>query len=123
MNKEVYFFDTYAIVETLKGNSSYEKFKGSQAIISAFNLAELHLHLTRIFGVQVANVSLEEYSNCVAGFEINDFIEATDFKIKNAKKNFSIPDSIGYSMSKRLGIKFLTGDKSFQNLENVEFVK
>ena len=123
MNKEVYFFDTYAIVETLKGNSSYERFKGSQAIISTFNLAELHLHLTRIFGVQVATVSLEEYSNCVAGFEINDFIEATNFKLKNAKKNFSIPDSIGYSMSKRLGIKFLTGDKSFQNLENVEFVK
>ena len=123
MNKEVYFFDTYAIVETLNGNSSYERFKGSQAIISTFNQAELHLHLTRIFGVQVATVSLEEYSNCVAGFEINDFIEATNFKLKNAKKNFSIPDSIGYSMSKRLGIKFLTGDKSFQNLENVEFVK
>jgi len=123
MSKPIYFFDTYAIIEILKGNKGYEKFKDSQAIISTFNLAELHLHITRIFGAEVTRNSLEEFSNCVAGFEIEDFIEATNFKLKDIKKNFSIPDSIGYAMSKRLGLKFLTGDKNFQDLGNVEFVK
>jgi len=123
MSKPIYFFDTYAIIEILKGNKGYEKFKDSQAIISTFNLAELHLHITRIFGAEVAENSLGEFSNCVAGFEMEDFIEATKFKLKDTKKNFSIPDSIGYAMSKRLGLKFLTGDKNFQDLGNVEFVK
>ncbi len=32
-------------------------------------------------------------------------------------------DCIGYIFAKQLGIKFLTGDKEFENLDNVEFVK
>ena len=44
-----------------------------------------------------------------------------NFKIKN--KRLSIPDAIGYIISKKLGVKFLTGDNDFKNLSNVEFVK
>ena len=32
-------------------------------------------------------------------------------------------DCIGYILAKNIGIKFLTGDKEFENLDNVEFVK
>ena len=32
-------------------------------------------------------------------------------------------DCIGYIMAKKLNIKFLTGDKEFENFLNVEFVK
>ena len=32
-------------------------------------------------------------------------------------------DCIGYIIAKRLGMKFLTGDKEFEGFENVEFVK
>ena len=35
----------------------------------------------------------------------------------------SYTDVVGYTLSRSLGFKFLTGDEAFRNLENVEFVK
>ena len=32
-------------------------------------------------------------------------------------------DCIGYMTAKRLGVKFLTGDREFEGMDNVEFVK
>ena len=119
----MYFFDTYAIIEILKGNSGYEKYRDCKAIISAFNLAELHLHVTRVFGEEIADNILEEYSRCATNFELDDVKEATKLKIKYAKRKLSIPDCMGYVISKRLNIKFLTGDEKFKDLENAEFVK
>lgn len=123
MNEDVYFFDTYAIIEILKGNNKYESYKECKAIISSFNLVEIHLHITRIFGEEVADMILEEYSKCVINFELDDVKEATRLKIKYAKRKLSIPDSIGYVISNRLSIKFLTGDEKFKDLDNVEFVR
>ena len=40
-----------------------------------------------------------------------------------ANKKLSIPDAIGYTVAKRLGIKFLTGDKEFEHMEDTEFIK
>ena len=123
MNKDIYFFDTYAIIEILKGNNNYVKYKECKAIISSFNLIELHLHITRVFGEHVADSILEEYSKCVVNFELDDVKETTKLKIRYAKRKLSIPYSIGYVISKRLGMKFLTGDEKFKDLDNVEFVK
>ncbi len=46
-----------------------------------------------------------------------------EFRIKWKDREVSITDCIGYIMVNKLKIKFLTGDKEFENLENVEFVK
>jgi predicted nucleic acid-binding protein len=43
--------------------------------------------------------------------------------LKKKEKELSIPDCIGFVIAKRLGAKFLTGDKAFEKKENVEFVK
>ncbi len=45
------------------------------------------------------------------------------FRLKWKDRKVSIPDCIGYVMAKNLDIKFLTGDKEFEGLDNVEFVK
>jgi hypothetical protein len=45
------------------------------------------------------------------------------FKLQNRGKKFSYTDSIGYLISLRNRIKFLTGDKQFRDMPNVEFVK
>ena len=39
------------------------------------------------------------------------------------KQDLSMTDCVGYVVAKRLGVKFLTGDKEFRNFQNVEFVK
>ena len=118
-----YFFDTYAIIEVVKGNPAYLPYKNSAAIISVLNLTELHYHITRKFGLQKANEILEEWSKCVITFTTADIIAMTNFKISNAKLEFSLPDSLGYVLANRHGVKFLTGDEGFKGMPNVEFVK
>ena len=44
-----------------------------------------------------------------------------DFKTMH--KKLSIPDAVGYTIAKKHGVKFLTGDRDFENMENVEFVR
>ena len=56
-------------------------------------------------------------------FDSNILEEAAKLKNKLNKRNVSMTDCIGYCTALALGIRFLTGDKEFENLENVEFVK
>lgn len=125
MNKAInfYFFDTYAIIEILKGNPNYDKYKDVKQFVSVFNLVELHLHITREFDEKLADDLVDEYSRCVIDFNFADIKETTKLKIEYAKRKISIPDAIGYAIAKRLGIKFLTGDEKFEDFDNVEFVK
>lgn len=56
---------------------------------------------------------------------VNDYTikSANEFRASNKSKKLSYVDCIGYMTAKLRGIKFLTGDKEFADLENVEFVK
>ena len=122
MNEE-YFFDTYAIVEIIKGSISYREFRHSRIVITIFNLVELHYKILRDFNRQLANEILDKYADYVINIDKETIKKANEFKLLYRKKRISAPDAIGYAMAKNLGIKFLTGDKQFEKLENVEFVK
>ncbi len=54
-----------------------------------------------------------------------DYLNASDFRLSANRtgKKLSLVDALGYSYSRKLGIKFLTGDRKFNGMENVEFVK
>ncbi len=56
-------------------------------------------------------------------YDKNTIEMASRLKLQYKRRNLSMTDCIGYTIAKNLGIKFLTGDKEFQDLENVEFVK
>ncbi|MBI2672950.1 PIN domain-containing protein [Candidatus Woesearchaeota archaeon] len=120
---DIYFFDTYAIIEIIKGNKNYEKFKDVRIIVTIFNLIELHYILLREFNKEIADIVLERYSNYVMGIDIDIIKSANEFKLVNKKKKLSVADSIGYTLALKKGIKFLTGDKEFKDIPNVEFVK
>ncbi len=120
---DIYFFDTYAIIEIIKGNKNYEKFKDVRIIVTIFNLIELHYILLRELNKEIADIVLERYSNYVVGIDIDIIKSANEFKLVNKKKKLSVADSIGYTLALKKGIKFLTGDKEFKDIPNVEFVK
>jgi len=44
-------------------------------------------------------------------------------ELRKKKLELSYADAIGYAVSLRLMLMFLTGDDAFKNLEKVEFVK
>lgn len=120
---ETYFFDTYALMEIIQSNPIYLTYvENSNMIINDFIFAEFCYNLFRE-NTKNAKDYIKEIIPAIVHAESEIIEGAMKFRVEHKKQNLSMTDCIGYIMSKQLGIKFLTGDKEFQNLENVEFVK
>jgi predicted nucleic acid-binding protein len=118
---ELYFFDTYAFFEIINGNPDYKKYEEVNVITTIFNLAELNYGLKKEKDKKVADEITEKYRTFLVEVTLDDVNEAMNLKIKN--KQMSIPDTIGYIIAKKYNAKFLTGDKEFREMPDVEFVK
>ena len=119
-----FFFDTYAFFEIMEKNPNYLRYCKNVAIVTTkWNLMELHYGLLREYNRDVANY----YYDLLVEFAmpVDDLIikKANEFRLEFKKRELSYVDCLGYTIAKVRGIKFLTGDKQFQDLENVEFVK
>ncbi|MDP7323558.1 MAG: PIN domain-containing protein [Candidatus Woesearchaeota archaeon] len=117
-----YFFDTYALFEIINKNENYSKYFEEEIITSNLNLAEL------FYGFLKENKSglIDEWKDKVKllidKIELVVIIDSVKFKHKHKNKSFSFIDCLGYNIAKSLNIPFLTGDKEFKGLDNVEFV-
>ncbi|MFT4250221.1 MAG: PIN domain-containing protein [Candidatus Woesearchaeota archaeon] len=78
---------------------TYERIKQEEA--------ERHYNRLQPFTVEITDETIQQ---------------ANMFKLENKKKKLSYVDCIGYILAKQYQVKFLTGDKQFRNIENVEFV-
>jgi|SRR3989338_5154609 len=115
--------DTYALVEIANGNLKFSEYLNSNFVITDLTLAEFYDVLLREEGEKVADYwfkKLERYSLPVLK-EI--LIDAIKFRHENKKQNISFFDAVGYLFSIKNGYYFVTGDKEFENLPNVEFKK
>jgi len=117
-----YIFDTYAIIEIIEGNQSYEKFIDDEILINEFIFAELCYNLIK-FDYPKKDYYLEKYKSFITNIDSEVIRKAMEFRYANKKKKMSMTDCVSYFQAKKLEIKFLTGDKEFENLDNVEFVK
>ena len=119
-----YFYDSYAIIEYLRGNKRYQRyFKEPSGVTTRLNLMEVYYSL----------LDKPDYADEIYSSFLSVAIYPTDSEIKLAMKkrkelknkglNISYADAIGYLISFERNLKFLTGDKEFQKLKNVEFVK
>ncbi|MFH1585902.1 MAG: PIN domain-containing protein [archaeon] len=122
MSDNSYIYDTYAILEIIEGNPNYEDYLDKQIIINDFIYAELCYVLIR---TKYPNVSkfLDKYKKHIVHVNPISIKMAMIFRHNNKDKNLSMTDCISYFMAKDLKIKFLTGDKEFENFKEVEFIK
>ena len=118
-----FFLDSYALFEIVRENQNYKKFQETKNFTSMVNLLEFHYSMAKEFGSRKADVIIEEFKKIVLEINFNDVKVASEFRIKNSKKKLSYIDCLGYSMAINRNMKFVTGDKQFEGLENVEFVK
>ncbi len=119
-----FFFDTYAFFEILDGNPAYAPYIKEVSIITTkFNLLELHYGILSSQGKAEADRKYDEYVGFTLPIEDLIFKRASEFRAQHKKRKLSYVDCIGYMLAKTMGVKFLTGDKQFEYLENVEFVK
>ncbi len=116
-----YFFDTYAFFEIIKGSPKYKAYADNEAVTTLFNLAELNYGLKKEMSKELSDQYTTKYHPYAVDATIEDIKNAMD--LKTMKRKLSIPDAVGYTMAKRLNVKFLTGDSDFEGMENVEFVK
>ena len=118
-----YFFDSYAIVEIVAGNQSYSKFINEPITITIFNLAEIYWSAILNLEEKKAEEIYETYSACIKTISDEVLKEAIKFRKKHKNKDLSYTDCIGYIYALKNNMKFLTGDREFEAMENVEFIK
>jgi uncharacterized protein len=121
------FADTYALIEFLKGNPNYEAYSNAGLVTTEFNILELAYALSRDFERDEAASVIEAIRSWVEIILPNDsdYLNALEFRLaaNRTGKKLSLVDALGYSCSCKPGIKFLTGDHEFNNMENVEYAK
>lgn len=123
-----YFFDTYALQEIAQASSSYLPYAVNTGVVTTrLNLMELYYGYASKGEPETAEKLFEKFRRFCVEIDDNTIKEAMWEKVRLRKilkkSNVSYVDCIGYVLAKRLKAKFLTGDREFEGLENVEFVK
>lgn len=119
---DVFFFDSYAFFEIIEGNKNYEKYLHVNIVTTKLNLFELYYGLLREVNEKTALTALEKYLPFAVDFDKDTIEHAAKLRLMYKKRDISMTDCIGYIMARKLRIKFLTGDKQFEIMPNVEFV-
>ena len=122
MTDDIFLFDTYALLEILNKNPKYEEYTSKDIIINEFIFAEFCYKLF-LENIKEAKEYIDELTLAIIRPDNKIIEKAMQFRVQNKNKKMSMADCISYIMAKELKIKFLTGDKEFESLENVEFVK
>ena len=133
LNKKMpYFFDTYAFIAYyFEGRDSYKKYfkklRGADAT-SILSIMEVY---SRIYHAEGVDLAEEITGNILEHFEIH-YLNSLE-EIKNAavfhskmlkeKKRLSYTDCVNYVLSRKKGLKLLTGDEDFREIKEVEFEK
>lgn len=120
----ILFYDTYALLEIIRGNINYKNYLKNVGIVTTrLNLMELYYRLYILHGLETAEFYYEKYKPFVMEMGDSTIKKAMIFKAENRKKDLSYVDCIGYVFAKENKIKFLTGDVQFKGMDNVEFVR
>lgn len=117
-----FFFDSYAIIEILKGSEGYQKYATAGFIITKLNLFEVYYRMLQD-SQEKADLFLSLYAPHAVDFDETVIAEACRFRLENKKSRLSMTDCIGYVIALKNALKFLTGDSQFRDMPNVEFVK
>ena len=118
-----YFFDSYAFVEIMKENPRYFVYSYEPVSITMLNLLEIYAFLVKEKGEAFAEGIYPRLKKCVVELDDEVIKKAINLKIKQSKNNLSYADCIGYAYALKNKMIFLTGDKEFEKMKNVRFVK
>jgi predicted nucleic acid-binding protein len=119
-----YFWDSYAVIELIRGNSLYALYSDEPIKLSIFNLVEIYWFALNEYGEEKANKLYDSLKNCLVKMDDVVLKEAVKFRKKVYKdKKISYADAIGYTYAIKNNLVFLTGDKEFKELANVKFIQ
>ena len=120
-----YFYDGYAVIAYLSDNPNYRSFfEENDGYLTKLNLMEIYYRTIEVHGLEAASQVLKVFAKYVTDFSVTDVEGSMRLRLRLKKKgyNISYADALGYFLAVKFKIKFLTGDKSFKGLKEVEFV-
>ncbi|MGK0209042.1 MAG: putative nucleic acid-binding protein [Patescibacteria group bacterium] len=118
------FFDSYALIEIFAENPKFDVYADVGIITTYFQVYEVYYSLRRVGYTQEEIEPFVHYlSSCCIVLDSDWLSDFVDFKLKYKKRKLSYADCLGYVISQKKGLKFLTGDKEFEDISGVEFVK
>lgn len=115
--------DTYALIEMRNGNPKFVHYLNSNFVIADITLAEFYGVILREQGDEKAEYWLNKLQSFSREVSLSVLIEAVKFRHENKGKNLSWVDAIGYIFAKQNNYLFVTGDKEFEDIKGVEYVK
>ena len=118
-----FYFDSYALIESILGNRNYRPYIGTSIVITKLNLFEVFYSFLKNGDEKTALAALNNLLNSTIDFDADTIKQAAKLRLLRKKDNLSMADCIGYVTARKLGIKFLTGDMQFKDMLGVEFVK
>src|SRR4030042_705572 len=113
------FFDTYALYQIAKGDTNYRPYTRVSIKTTILNLYELYYTLLKEKHTSLAEQFFDRLlSACI---EITPEDVKTAAEIRLNKKQLSYIDALGYAISQRRTLQFLTGDEEFRNMAGGRF--
>lgn len=117
-----YFFDSYAIIEMIKGNENYKRFSDEVMITTSANLSEVKYFALRTGLNEEYDQATRKIMPDLLQTTLQDWQNAAQMKFNYKVKRYSLIDCLGFELAKKHGLIFLTGDKEFIGMPNVEHV-
>ncbi len=124
-----YFFDSCVVIEILKSNPKFEKYKNKIQTFTIFNLGEIFNYLIQNLEYQRALKIYYTLNSFIQPISDEVLTEAIKFRVEHnnklikKQKPLSYADAIGYIYSKHNNLIFLTCDYAFIDMFNVEHIK
>jgi predicted nucleic acid-binding protein len=121
-----YCLDTYALVEIAYGNIKFSKYIQEQFLIPDWTLGEFYYVWMKKYGEEEADALIKKMENHSISVSKEIILKSMKFRYKFKQKNrsnISFFDAIGYIFARENNLMFVTGDKEFEGLESVEFIK
>jgi predicted nucleic acid-binding protein len=121
-----FFADSYAIIEILKGNENYRNYQTGHLVTTEFNICEVAFAVCRDYPDRARQVMarVRKMVTLVSTTDEDYCLGSTMRReTTGAGKKLSTIDCVGYAVSRRQKIPFLTGDREFKDIKYVEFVR
>jgi predicted nucleic acid-binding protein len=120
-----YFYDSYAVLAYMSGHQVYrEYFEERDGVLTKLNLLEIFYRSLEQYDSKVALDILGSFYKYQIDFDEKDISASMGLRLELKRKglDLSYADALGYFLSQKTGMKFLTGDRAFRGLKGVEYV-
>lgn len=117
------YLDTYALIEIGLDNPAYASIKKDDFLVCDTILAEFYWVFIREGKKSEADEWVSRLRPYSESTPLDILLDAVEFRLSHRALNFSFPDAVGYIHAKSNHGTFVTGDKSFEKLPHVKYVK